>query len=180
MNIKNIKNYFESHFESKNVLRKTLWFIGILIIALLFFKAGEFVGVKKASFSYQFGERYFKTFAGPKNNFPNDLGDRYFLMGHGTFGTIVNISTSTIIVQDRGGIEKIITVTPKTTVMKFKNTISISDLSVDDNIIVIGSPDNSGEINAKLIRIVPFSTSTELLPPPPQMQQMVPMRDMFR
>jgi len=135
--------------------RRVLWGIGIAIILLAAFKAGEFVGFRKASFSYRWGENYYRSFTGPRGGFFGELGGRDFMMGHGTSGTIVKVATSTLVVQDRDNAEKVILITKNTVVNRFRDTIPASDLKENDNVVIIGSPNDAGQIEAKLIRVLP-------------------------
>ena len=135
------------------ILKYVLWGIGFLIILLLVFKAGEFVGFRKAAFSYRWGEHYYRNFAGPRGGFPDDLRGRDFLMSHGIFGSIIKIDGSTLIVKGSDNVEKTILVSDETTVTNRRETIKISDLKVDDRIAIIGSPNEQGQIEAKLIRV---------------------------
>jgi hypothetical protein len=51
-----------------------------------------------------------------------------------------------------------------TQVRKFRDAAAVTDLKTDDFVVVIGSPDDSAEIVAKFIRI---------LPPPPTLPEPV-------
>jgi hypothetical protein len=43
----------------------------------------------------------------------------------------------------------------KTTIIYQRKNIKLSDLKVDDNIVVVGEPNSSGQIIAVLIRVMP-------------------------
>jgi len=60
-----------------------------------------------------------------------------------------------LIVRDRGGIEKIISLGDDTTIEKNGEELEVSDLSADDFIVVIGTPNDRGMIEAKFIRVIP-------------------------
>lgn len=60
-----------------------------------------------------------------------------------------------LIIKDRDGTEKIILVTDKTEIRKFRETVKLSDLKIDDYVVVIGEPNDAGQVEAKLIRIMP-------------------------
>lgn len=133
---------------------------GVGVIVLIF-GAGIFVGGMKARFSYRWAENYHKNFAGPREGFMNNLGDfpvGDFIEAHGSFGKIIKIDGKIIIIQGRENIEKTILIKDDTVVKGIRGDIKPTDLKVDDFITVIGSPNDSGQIEAKLIRI---------LPPPP-------------
>lgn len=149
----------KSFLQSKT-FKRILWVIGIVAVLLIVFKAGEFVGFRKAAFSYRWGENYYRSFMGPKRGFPMDLGGRDFLMGHGTDGSIIKIASSTLVIQSREGIEKVILLAKNTVVRRFRDTISINDLKVNDNVIVIGSPNDAGQIEARFVRVLPSASSS--------------------
>jgi len=146
--------------KNRDVLKGILIGLGILIISALIFKIGMFVGAMKAGFSYRWAENYHRMFAGPRvgffsdwQKFPPFLGD--FIEGHGTFGEIIKIDGNTLIVKGRKNIEKIILVSEKTVIKFGRKDIKISDLKVGDKLVIIGSPNEEGQIEAKLIRLFP-------------------------
>jgi hypothetical protein len=142
----------------KDILKWILIGLGIFIIAALIFKAGMFVGAMKANFSFRWAEQYHKNFAGPRAGFFGDwrmppFGD--FIEGHGTFGEIIKIEGNNLVVKGRENIEKIVLVNEKTVIKSGFKDIKISDLKVGDIIVIIGSPNEQGQIEAKLIRVFP-------------------------
>ena len=147
---------FNKFFQSKT-FKTTLIVIGALIVLLLVFKAGEFVGYRKARFSYKWGENYNRNFAGPRGgffgNFGRGFGDHDYINAHGTFGSIIKIDSSTFVVKGNDNVEKTILISDKTTITSRRETIKTSDLKVDDRIAIIGSPNEQGQIEAKLIRV---------------------------
>lgn len=158
---------FRNLIQSKT-FKYTLWGIGGLLVILVSFKAGEFMGVRKASFSYQWGEGYYRSVMGRgRSMLGRGLDEKDFLAGHGIAGPIIKISSSTLTIQDRDGIEKIILLGNETVVRQYHNTISSGDLSVGEVVAVIGSPNTTGQIDAKLIRVLPSpsaSSSTTEIP----------------
>jgi hypothetical protein len=133
-----------------------LWIIGALIVLLFVFKAGESVGFRRASFSYRWGENYYRGIAGPpRGGMMRMMGDRGFMMSHGVAGMILQASTSTLIIRGMDGLEKTILINDKTVVARSRETLTPSDLKVDDWVLIVGAPTENGEIEAKLIRIVP-------------------------
>jgi hypothetical protein len=55
-----------------------------------------------------------------------------------------------------------------TAIMRFRETIKPSDLKVDDSIVVIGEPNDAGQIEAKFIRVMPSPTGDLFEPLPPR------------
>ena len=151
--MKKIYEDIKKVFESK-VLFKVLCGIGIVVIVLLIFSAGITVGFRKASFGRAWGENYERNFGMRpgrqmfgRDNFPN---------AHGANGKIIKIELPTIIVQDKDNVEKVILIKDDTKIQKMMANIKASDLSVDEYVIIIGSPNNQGQIEAKFIRVMPL------------------------
>ena len=145
---KKIKKVFES-----KVLIKVLYGIGIFIVILIIFSAGMSVGFRKATFGHAWGENYERNFGMMPppigfngNNFPN---------AHGAIGKIIKIELPTIIVEDRDNTEKVVLIKDDTKIEKIRSIITNADLKINDFIVVIGTPDDQGQIEAKFIRIMP-------------------------
>ncbi|MFA6445928.1 MAG: hypothetical protein WCW14_01605 [Candidatus Paceibacterota bacterium] len=151
----NYKLFFKTY-----IFTKIVYIIAAIVIILFIFQAGVFVGYRKASFSYNLGDNYYQTFGGPRGGPMMDRGPRgeEFINSHGSVGKIIQISLPTIIVSEPNGVEKIITIDDDTTVRRFREELKPTDLSINDMVVIIGSPDKKGQIDASLIR---------LLPPPP-------------
>jgi hypothetical protein len=132
---------------------------GALILLILVFAAGLAVGFHKAHFTERWNENYYSNFAGPgsRRALPPDLGGRDMMSGHGTVGTIISISGQTIVIKSQDGMEKSVVIGANTQISKFRNTVGAGDLRVNDNVVVIGQPNESGQIEARLIRIMPGS-----------------------
>jgi hypothetical protein len=141
-------------FDSKIFI--VFFIIGEIILLLLAFGIGIIIGSKKADFSCNMDKNYERNFGGP--NIPGDLnGD--LGSSHGIFGQIIKIDDNFIIIKDSNSTEKVISVEGDVAIKKFRDTIKLSDLKVDDRIVVIGSPNDNGEIEAKLIRLMPSPPS---------------------
>jgi len=128
--------------------------IGIVIVALLIFSAGITVGFHKASFGRSWGENYERNFGmmpnrlmSGRDNFPN---------ASGAAGKIIKVALPTVIVQGKDNTEKVVLLKDDTRIQKMKESITANDLKVDDFIVVIGIPNEQGQIEAKLIRIMPL------------------------
>lgn len=142
----------------------------VLIIAFAIFQAGIFVGYYKAGFYGALGNNYYKPFNerrggndfGRAGNFGNMMGNMMqnrdgIPGGHGAVGKIVSINLPNIVVASPDNIEKTVTISNDTLIRQFRNTISVTDLKVGENVIILGSPSdsNGGIINARLIRLIP-------------------------
>lgn len=159
--MKKIYEDIKSAFESK-VSFRILYGIGIAIVALLIFSAGVTVGFRKASFGRSWGENYERNFGlmpdRPilgRDNFPN---------ANGAIGKIIKIELPTIIVQDRSGTEKVILIKTDTQIQEMRAPVLTTDLKVDDFVVIIGTPNTQGQVEAKFIRVMPLGMPI----PPPQ------------
>ncbi|MBI3632362.1 MAG: hypothetical protein HY225_02850 [Candidatus Vogelbacteria bacterium] len=149
----NLKELFK-----KIKTRVSLYILAGIIAALLIFRAGMSVGFHQASFSYHFGDRYYQSFGRMRGGNFRGLGEE-FGDTYGTSGKIIKITLPKIIIESQDNSEKVVTVEDSTTtstiIRSQRDSIKSSDLRVGDNIIVLGSPDDNAEINARLIRVIP-------------------------
>ncbi len=137
-------------------LRLVIYILGGLIISLVIFQAGMFVGFKKAGFAFRMGEQYFRQMKGGPEGLPMmGIGRDDFGNSHGAIGKIVSIKLPSVVVTDRDGVEKAVVISTSTDIRKFKEVIKPEDLKINDFITVIGSPDDKAQVEAKLIRIMP-------------------------
>ena len=157
-------------FESKVAVR-ILYGIGIFIVAMLIFSAGITVGFYKASFGHAWEENYEHNF-GMMPNHPMFGGDN-FPNAHGAIGKIIKIELPTMIVQDKDNTEKVILMKNDTQIQKLKDNIQTTDLKIDDFVVVIGTPNQQGQIEAKFIRIMPLGIP---IPPPLPGQLLAPQK----
>jgi len=125
------------------------------MIILLVFKTGMMVGFQKANFSCHWSDNYHQNFGGPRGGFPGGFGDRDFIEANGSVGQIIKIATSTLVIRGRGNVEKVVLIKADTVINQLKETITINELKTDDMVVVIGEPNNDGQIEAKLIRVMP-------------------------
>lgn len=154
---------------NRDILKWVVIGLAGFAIIILIFGAGMIVGGMKAKFSYHWAESYHKNFAGPRSGFLGDWrsmpslpGD--FIEAHGAFGEVISILSSSataedeelknngFIVKGQGDIEKIVITNKDTVIKKGMETIEDS-LKVGDRVVIIGSPNEEGQIEAKLIRI---------------------------
>lgn len=146
---------FNQFFQSKTFKIAT-WAVASLVVLLLVFRLGIAIGFRKAAFSYRWGENYHKNFGGPRGGFAKDFfNERMFIESHGVFGTAVSVDGGTIVVKGRDDVEKIVQVKEETVITRFREKIAVADLKTDDLIVVVGDPNDAGQIEAKLIRVLP-------------------------
>lgn len=133
----------------------TLKILGYVLATLLVFKVGEVVGIKKASYSYNMGDHFFRAFRDTDDE-SSITRDRDIPGGHDALGRVVRISLPTLTVLDRkDNIEKTITISSTTDIKRAQNDITPSELAVDNEVLVLGTPQADGTIDAKFIRLLP-------------------------
>lgn len=154
-----ISNGVNKIFQTKR-FRVAVFVIAGFIIFLIGFKAGTFVGFRKAGFSYQWGENYHRNFGGPARGFMAPfMMEKEYLNPHATFGKIIKIELPVIIIQGQNEAEKSVLIKDDTNIRRLSETVKSADLKVADQVVIIGEPNNSGQIEAKLIRIMPLPSS---------------------
>lgn len=146
-NVKEIMN--------KSKVKWVICTLGCIFVALLIFQAGMFFGFKKAGFSFRMGEQYFRQMNGEQNNQFMGMNRDDFGNSHGATGKIISIKLPTIVVSEKDGAEKTISISTSTDIRKFRDSIQAGDLKVYDFVVVVGNPNDKAEVEAKLIRIMP-------------------------
>ena len=148
----NIKEYIQSQ-SFKGVI------IGlcIAIMVLIIFQAGIAVGERRSSFAHRFGDNFERNFKDPRGGgfMPRGFSGGDMPGGHGAVGEIISVTLPNIIVSGPDNLEKTVVVNDSTEIREFRNTLKASDLKVGEFIVVLGSPNDSGQVEAKLIRLVP-------------------------
>jgi hypothetical protein len=159
MNIKEI-------IQSKPYMGVALSISAIAVICLVF-GGGMYVGYRKARFSYQWGENYHKNFGGPRGGFMGDFGGKDLINANGVAGQIMKIDPSTssgqspvLVIRGRDNVEKIVVIKNDTVINRLNETVKLSALKVGDFVVVIGEPNDNGQIDAKFLRTIPESASS--------------------
>ena len=137
-----------------NHLNKLLIVLAATVVLVFVFAAGVLVGHEKARFSQRWGENYYRNIMGPGKRGMMDFGRPEF-NAHSGLGQIVKIEGNSIIVKGEDNIEKAIIINDRTVIRQSNRSLKISDLKVSANIVVIGAPDNQGQVVASLIRVMP-------------------------
>lgn len=150
-----IKNLWESKF-----FKGVVCTLAAIVVVLVVFQAGRFVGFRQASFAFRMGDNYYRAFEGgsPRGGMMGGLPFGNMPGGHGAVGKVIKVSLPTIVISTPDGLEKTVTLGEGTLIKRFRGEASSSSLKVGDMVIVVGEPDQDSVIEAKLIR---------LLPPPP-------------
>lgn len=142
----------------KDPLKKFLILFCFCLALLLSFGLGVFVGVAKAKFSYRWAESYHKNFAGPRGGFFGNWREKIpfpgdFFGAHGLFGEIIKLDKEEIIIKNNREGEVGVLVNERTTIFQGRTEIKPENLKIGDWVVVIGSPNDQGKIEAKFIRV---------------------------
>ncbi len=150
----------DDFFQSKTFGGILLSIAGLIILVVVF-KFGVFVGMRKASFSFKWADQYHRNFAGPQEGFFGDYVHTQATNDDSVFGKIIKVTfsqdqtkPSQISVNGSDNVEKVILVDETTVIRRQMKNITLSDLNVSDTIVVIGEPNDLGQIQAKLIRVM--------------------------
>ncbi len=145
--------------KSKKMVAIIASVFGLALLAAAF-SFGVFIGYHKAKFSYAWGENYNRNFGGPRRGMLNTFTGDGFIAGHGVSGQIIRIDGPTIVVKGQDNVEKIAVINDDTVIRRLRETIKLSDLKINDLVIIIGNPDDSGQIEARFLRILPLPVTS--------------------
>ena len=149
------EKYIKKLLVNKDFLKWAMAGLGGFAAVIIIFGAGVKVGEIKARYSYRWAENYHRNFGGPKEGFFGDWKEMprgEFMEGHGSFGEIIEIKDNSIIIRGQENIEKLVAINQNTAIVKGREIVK-DGVKVGDNVVVIGSPNEDGQIEAKLIRI---------------------------
>ena len=150
---------------SPDALKVIILALAGLAAAILIFGAGVKVGGLKARYAYRWADNYHKNFAGPGRGFMMDDWRNFtkedFMEGHGVFGEIIELNGQNLIIKGAKDTENIIIINQDTVLKKRRDTVAKDALKIGDKVVIIGSPNEQGQIEAKLIRIF---NSTDKIP----------------
>lgn len=151
----NIVEKMDKFVESKR-FKRIIYILGIIFILFLVFQAGMITGFKKASFGRNWGDNYERNF-GPKDRTPRLLRDNLSILpnAHGAIGKIIKIDFPNIVVLDKDQTEKVIIINDNTSIIERRDKVGKESLVLDKYVIVIGAPNELGQIESKLVRIIP-------------------------
>lgn len=128
-----------------------------LAATLVVFRLGVLVGYKKSVFSDKLSCGYSRTFApGPRAAADGDVdADDSWGSVHGAAGRVASVATSSIVVADRGGVEKLVLMGERVEVRSGLGATTSGAIRSGDVVVVLGYPDERGRIVAELVRIMP-------------------------
>ncbi len=150
-------------FKSKGFVVAT-WVVAGLIVLGLTFHAGVMVGARKAAFAGRWNDSYSNNFGGPRGFIGRGMmgvssgvmnGGYDMMQAHGVFGQIIKIDGQSLIMKSSEGVEKVVLVTSATSIRAGREEIKLENLKVSDQLVVIGNPNDAGQIDARFIRLAP-------------------------
>lgn len=154
MNKEDLKNKVNKFVESKKFM-VIVYILGAIFILSFVFQAGMIAGYRKASFSRNWGDNYERNFS-PMRGAPKFIDDiKGAPNAHGAIGKIIKVDLPNIVVLDKDQIEKVVVINDNTNILEMREKVTKDLLTTDKFIVVIGSPNDQGQIEAKLIRIMP-------------------------
>jgi hypothetical protein len=141
-----------SEFTQSRGFKITLIVIAALVVFLGGLSLGEHVGFHKASFDFQNGNNFYRTFGsgGGPGMQPMEFSDP-----NATVGKVVSVTLPTITIEDRDNTEKTIVVDSQTAIRHLRDSLTPQDIIVGDYVVAIGEPNAQSQIAAVLIRILP-------------------------
>lgn len=134
--------------------------LGVLAVVSFIFQAGQMMGFRKVSFGRDWGDNYAVNFGSPHMG-PKMMGEKFGDFGNlpnagGAIGKIVKVELPTIVVLDeKDNTEKIVLIDDKTQIRMVRENITKDNLKIDEYVVIMGAPNSSGQIEARLIRILP-------------------------
>ncbi|MDQ5976337.1 MAG: hypothetical protein QG664_250 [Patescibacteria group bacterium] len=138
--------------------RSSVIVVGVLAVALVSFSAGVAVGLRKARFSYAWGENYERHFLGGERGrmsggmmgVPDGDG---FRNPHGVSGTVVAVAGDVLMVKGLDDQESSVRLIDETLIMKQRARIAVSDIQQGDTVKIVGKPAEDGVVMADFVRV---------------------------
>jgi hypothetical protein len=143
--------------DVEKVLKYLIIVILCGVIVMTIFVTGVLVGQEKARYSFAWVENYQKNFAGPvpMQEISGTMQSNQVISGHGIFGQVLKVDGETLVVKGQDNMEKTVNVSDDTPIVKNRSKAKHSELKVGSNVVIIGEPDDDGQVEAKFIRILP-------------------------
>jgi hypothetical protein len=150
-----------SNFLESKVVRTIVWSLGGLIVLVVVFGLGIAVGYDRAGFASGFDRDYDQVFFGaPPGGAVGLVAPPMPVAIHGVVGTVIDLGTSTISVENQQGNEQSVAVSSSTAIRNGNGNSVLGDVAVGDQVAVIGEPNAEGQVEARFIRILRTPSST--------------------
>ncbi len=152
-----------SHSKKMNAI---LIILGSIAVVFVVFALGVYVGYRKAIFASGRSDNYYRDFLGGTP----PAGVMGFTSGmpgdtHGVIGTVIDIGSSSVVVEDANSDEESVVISSGTVIRMQNETIGIDGFTTGEGIVVIGEPNDSGQIEAHFVRVFPATSSFPASPP---------------
>lgn len=134
----------------------------VVLVAAVIFQAGMFVGYRRATFSYHWNEMYTRGPGDPHSVYAPFMGDDMNPNPDGASGEIVSVHLPEIMIKAPSQNEKVVIISPDTIIRRMRAMGSSSDLTSGTQVIVVGKPDDQGDIRASFVRIFPGTSTTPI------------------
>lgn len=159
--MKKLQENIKSLYAQKPI-RLGLYILGTLFVLSATFQLGLFVGYHKASFARDWGDHYERNFGMRRPESIRGMMGNTLPGAYGASGKVLSVTLPTFVVEDINGTEKTIHISDTTLIRLAMQNASSSAITVDNIVIVLGEPNDAGQIEAKLIRVMPagFTTGT--------------------
>jgi hypothetical protein len=119
------------------------------------FALGMNVGFRKAHFTDEWIKNYPANFGSQAGAYPMAIPPEGRLFNnHGVIGTILSTDGKTVIIKAADNNENTVILGFTTVIRQDLADLSAKDLKANQQIVVIGSPNEQGQIDAKFIRIL--------------------------
>lgn len=141
-------------FFSSVIARRILLGIAVLIVFFGAFWLGVEVGERKAQHAFRGSEQYGRMFGNPRGSGRTPFGAPMLPPSHGVFGKVISVSGNSVVVQGPDGLEQNVLVTTSTQIRVGRDQVKIDDIKLNSDIGVFGVPNEQGQIDARLIRVL--------------------------
>ena len=144
-------------FIQSPIFRGVIIGVVLAIVVLVIFQAGVIVGERRSDFAHRFGDSFEENFRGPEGvmAFRGVPGHGPLPSAHGAVGKIISVALPNVLVAGPDNLEKTVVIRSETVIREFQTERLASDLNVGDHIVAFGEPNEEGQIEAKLVRLLP-------------------------
>jgi hypothetical protein len=146
-------------FINSKLFRNILTGAACLVVLVLVFSTGVFVGSEKVKFSDGWGENYYRNFVDPRGpvlalpGIQDPFWDKNYITPHGLLGQIIEIDEDGFVMTGSNQMEVPVQTSKQTIIKDRHSDLKFSDLKIGEQAVVIGEPGGQGVIDAKFIRI---------------------------
>lgn len=154
-----MKTTIKNLFAQKSTRYFFIAIVTLFVLAVVF-QVGTFAGYHKAGFSRDWSDRYERNFGMPRPDSMRGMMYGGYPSAHGASGKVLTVSLPTFSINGTDGIEKTIVIGTSTIIRQAYGDISSTTIKPGDNVVILGTPNTNGQIDAKLIRVMGDATST--------------------